>query len=160
MIGSRLRRCGCANLPFCRRHFWRASADPEPGLLPQVTLALLIDAAERRLAPRWIDPSLLRSPTWGPHLHRWGGAFPTAPLLAFEHAVVPSARVAFVGDFIEGPRAGSIEGAFLSGQDVASALLTEIAREVTPIVPPVPSESLAMADGEPDLNDWLNTARL
>ena len=44
------------------------------------------------------------------------------PLLPVELAVVPSARVAFSGDFVAGERAGSVEGAALSGMRTASAL--------------------------------------
>ena len=64
----------------------------------------------------------MHAPAWGPHLHRWGAAFPDAPLLPVELAVVPSARVAFSGDFVAGERAGSVEGAALSGMRTASAL--------------------------------------
>lgn len=66
-----------------------------------------------------------RSPLWGPHLHRWGAAFPTAPLLPRMHAFVPSARVGFCGDFVDtgDGRGGSVEGAALSGMQMADALV-------------------------------------
>ena len=66
-----------------------------------------------------------RSPMWGPHLHRWGAAFPTAPLLPRMHAFVPSARVGFCGDFVDtgDGRGGSVEGAALSGMQMADALV-------------------------------------
>ena len=64
----------------------------------------------------------MHSPAWGPHLHRWGAAFPDAPLLPAEQALVPSARVALCGDFVAGARAGTLEGAALSGMRTADAL--------------------------------------
>ena len=66
-----------------------------------------------------------RSPLWGPHLHRWGAAFPAAPLLPRMHAFVPSARVGFCGDFVDtgDGRGGSVEGAALSGMQMADALV-------------------------------------
>lgn len=94
----------------------------------------LLDAAERRLGGLLGGAAALRSPAWGPHLHRWGAAFPDAPLLAEAQAVVPSARVAFCGDFVqlagavERGRAASVEGAALSGLRLAEALKHEIER--------------------------------
>ena len=66
-----------------------------------------------------------RTPMWGPHLHRWGAAFPTAPLLPRMHAFVPSACVGFCGDFVDtgDGRGGSVEGAALSGMQMADALI-------------------------------------
>ena len=59
-------------------------------------------------------------------MHRWGAAFPAAPLLPEAQALVPSARLAFVGDFVEVQggegRAGSVEGAALSGLRMANEL--------------------------------------
>ena len=63
---------------------------------------------------------------WGPHLHRWGAAFPDAPLLPAELALVPSARVAFCGDYIAGERAGSVEGATLSGLRAAEQVAASL----------------------------------
>lgn len=94
-------------------------------------LAAMLDAAERRLAHLLggsAASAALRSPAWGPHLHRWGSAFPDAPLLPEAHSLVPSARVAFCGDFVEiegesgAARAGSVEGAALSGLRLAEQL--------------------------------------
>lgn len=62
-------------------------------------------------------------PCWGPHLHRWGGGFPRDPLLAIEHAFVPSVSCAFCGDFIASERARTVEGAALSGFSTARKLV-------------------------------------
>jgi len=62
-------------------------------------------------------------PCWGPHLHRWGGGFPRDPLLAAEHAFVPSVSCAFCGDFIASERARTVEGAALSGFTTARKLV-------------------------------------
>ena len=53
---------------------------------------------------------------------------PEAPLLTKSHAIVPSARVAFVGDFIEDDdvAAGTVESAALSGMRAADALMREM----------------------------------
>ena len=91
----------------------------------RAVLARLTSAAERRLA-RWLQPAHIRTPAWGPHLHRWGAAFPDAQLLPEQHILVQSAGVAFAGDFVEHPRAGSVEGAALSGLRTAAALTTSL----------------------------------
>ena len=108
------------------------------------------------------------APCWGPHLHRWGGAFPlpgsAAPpgasgapgssslgssslgggFLGADDSFLPAARIAFCGDFCstvtaptpppaaaadagEGSalvpeRAGTVEGALLSGASAAARL--------------------------------------
>ena len=94
-------------------------------------LAAMLAAAEKRLGHLLggsAATAALRSPAWGPHLHRWGSAFPDAPLLPEAHSLVPSARVAFCGDFVEtegeggAARAGSVEGAALSGLRLAEQL--------------------------------------
>ena len=91
----------------------------------------MLAAAEKRLGHLLGGSAAtapLRSPAWGPHLHRWGSAFPEAPLLPEAHSLVPSARVAFCGDFVEtegeggAARAGSVEGAALSGLRLAEQL--------------------------------------
>ena len=53
---------------------------------------------------------------------------PDAPLLAAEHAIVLSARVAFCGDYVDGGdgRAASVEGAALSGLQTADALVAAL----------------------------------
>ena len=67
--------------------------------------------------------SQVRTPSWGPHLHRWGAAFPDTPLLpADPHGFVRSAGVAFAGDFVDGERPGTVEGAALSGLHTAERL--------------------------------------
>ena len=111
-------------------------------------LEAMVTAAERRLGPLFggdaAAAAAVRTAAWGPLLHRWGSAFPDAPLLPEVMALVPSARVAFCGDFVAGPadgvpaaggtdaahgvggRAGSVEGAALSGMRLAEALRHEI----------------------------------
>lgn len=85
--------------------------------------AAMLSATEQRLGGL-LDASHLQSPAWGPHLHRWGAAFPGEPLLPSAHAVVPSAKVAFCGDFVDygNGRAGSVEGAVLSSFRTAGAI--------------------------------------
>ena len=61
-------------------------------------------------------------PGWGPRIHKWEDAYPGTRCVPPHAAAVPSARASFAGDFISGPRAGSIEGAFLSGLDAAAAV--------------------------------------
>lgn len=56
-------------------------------------------------------------------LMRWGAAFPVAPGLPTAALVCPASRVAFCGDFIEGPGFGRIEGALRSAQALAGRLL-------------------------------------
>tara|TARA_B100000795_G_scaffold240704_1_gene203028 strand:- start:329 stop:616 length:288 start_codon:yes stop_codon:yes gene_type:complete len=91
----------------------------------------MLTAAEKRLGHLLggsAATAALRSPAWGPHLHRWGSAFPDAPLMPEAHSLVPSARIAFCGDFVEtegeggAARAGSVEGAALSGLRLAEQL--------------------------------------
>ena len=79
-----------------------------------------------QLCSKLLGAAHVRSAAWGPHLHRWGAAFPDAPLLPAEQAVVPSARVLFCGDYIAGERAGTVEGAALSGMRTADALQLEL----------------------------------
>eukprot|EP00457_Paulinella_chromatophora_P006257 gb/GEZN01006275.1/.p1 GENE.gb/GEZN01006275.1/~~gb/GEZN01006275.1/.p1 ORF type:complete len:508 (+),score=41.51 gb/GEZN01006275.1/:31-1554(+) len=69
-----------------------------------------------------IAPENVRHPTWGPMLHRWGNAFPQGTPLSYGEAVIPQARVAFCGDYV-GERAGSVEGAILSGHYIAAEVL-------------------------------------
>lgn len=95
-----------------------ADAAREAAVLQQMLDAL----REALVAPGHLRTADLEQPAWGPHLHRWGAAFPGVPLLAPEHALVPSARVAFCGDFVAGARAGSVEGAVLSGLNTAAQL--------------------------------------
>ena len=93
----------------------------------QARLADTIDCLphQARLTNTFGMAANFRSPMWGPHLHRWGAAFPTAPLLPRMHAFVPSARVGFCGDFVDtgDGRGGSVEGAALSGMQMADALV-------------------------------------
>jgi len=78
------------------------------------------------LVPHLLSPSDIK-PAWGPHLHRWGSAFPGEPLLAAEHAFLPSAHVAFSGDFVAAERAGTVEGAVLSGLSTAAKIAESLA---------------------------------
>ena len=59
-------------------------------------------------------------PDWGPHLHRWGGAFSTTVL--DEPASIPSMNLSVCGDFV-GHNAGSVESAAVSGLAAARAAL-------------------------------------
>ncbi len=56
-------------------------------------------------------------------LMRWGAAFPAAGGLPADATVCPRSRVAFCGDFVEGPGFGRIEGALRSAQALAGRLL-------------------------------------
>ena len=67
---------------------------------------------------------LLETPSWGPYLHRWGGAYPTSCLQPTETILV-SSQLAIAGDFVAGPRLGSVEGAVLSGSDAADAVAAQ-----------------------------------
>jgi len=100
----------------------------------QRVLEALIAAAELQLAGL-IDAPHVRSPAWGPFLHRWGSAFPDAPLLAESHALIPSAKVAFAGDFVDAGngRAASLEGAVLSGLRTGEALASILRVERSPL---------------------------
>jgi hypothetical protein len=84
-------------------------------------LAQLLAAAEKRLG-HLLKPEHIQKPAWGPHLHRWGAAFPDTPLLPEAQTIVPSASIAFAGDYIENARSGSVEGAATSGLRTAEAL--------------------------------------
>ena len=98
------------------------------GATEERLLATLTQAAEASLTRAFGTAANFRTPAWGPHLHRWGAAFPDAPLLAAEHAIVLSARVAFCGDYVDGGdgRAASVEGAALSGLQTADALVAAL----------------------------------
>lgn len=102
-----------------------AGAKSDAGTETRILEAMLAVAQEKlsSLADRGTLP--LQSPKWGPHLHRWGAAFPDQPLLPTAQANVPSAKVTFCGDFVdtEHNRAASVEGAALSGLDTAEMLV-------------------------------------
>ena len=86
----------------------------------EALVAALLASAEARLAA--FDASFADA-FYGPHLHRWGSAFPAGVLLpSEEHAAVPSARVVFLGDYVDTGRAGTVEGAALSGLAAAETL--------------------------------------
>jgi len=91
-----------------------------------VILEEMLAALEARLVPKWLSDATMLKPAWGPHLHRWGSAFPAAPMLPERHAWVPSARVAFCGDYVEGGRAGTVEGAVTSGLRTGHLLREEL----------------------------------
>jgi len=69
-------------------------------------------------------------PMFGPHLHRWGAAFPTGAPLSASAAAVPDARVLFCGDYVATPpvpgmkdaQTGTAEAALLSGIQAAATL--------------------------------------
>jgi len=63
---------------------------------------------------------------FGPHLHRWGAAFPSGVTLSLEQAVCAKARVAFCGDYVGEARTGSIEGAILSGTAVGEQIAARL----------------------------------
>ena len=95
------------------------------------TEAVLLDALDA-LARRaeWGTSDARDGAAYGPVAHRWGAAFPTGALLRRGRAVVPSARVAFCGDFVAGEaRAGSVESALLSGEAAGSAVGARVAQE-------------------------------
>lgn len=102
----------------------------------QQVLETMLSAAAKRLGPMLGESAAasVSSPAWGPHLHRWGAAFPDAPLLPEAQALVPSASVAFSGDYVDGGdgRAGSVEGAALSGLKTAEALVTVLGLGAAP----------------------------
>ena len=68
----------------------------------------MLSAAESRLGSMLGGSHHVRSPAWGPHLHRWGAAFPGAPLLPEADALVASVGVAFCGDFVDGGDGGGL----------------------------------------------------
>ena len=86
----------------------------------EALVAALLSSAEARLAA---FDAALAGPFYGPHLHRWGSAFPAGVLVPPDAAVVPSARVVFLGDYVDTGRAGTLEGAALSGLAAAEALV-------------------------------------
>ena len=53
-------------------------------------LEAMLSAAASRLGPMLGESAAasVHSPAWGPHLHRWGAAFPDAPLLPESEALV------------------------------------------------------------------------
>lgn len=64
-------------------------------------------------------------PAWGPHLHRWGNAFPGHPLVPLPQAVCPDSRILFCGDFVDASGDGNVEElerAALSGLLAADTL--------------------------------------
>lgn len=61
-----------------------------------------------------------------PALHRWGAARPDGAALSYDDALVPSARVAFCGDYV-GERPATVEGAMLSGLVAADAIVAACA---------------------------------
>ena len=90
----------------------------------EALVAALLSSAEARLAA---FDAALAGPFYGPHLHRWGSAFPAGVLVPPDAAVVPSARVVFLGDYVDTGRAGTLEGAALSGLAAAEALVAAAA---------------------------------
>ena len=103
-----------------------AGAASDASAEQQITSELMA-AAETRLAGL-LGEGGAYEPCWGPHLHRWGAAFPGEPLLDPNLALVPSARVAFCGDFVASEHPGSVEGAALSGLQTAAKLIDQLGR--------------------------------
>ena len=88
-------------------------------------------ALSARLAPKWLQEEDLASPVWGPHLHRWGAAFPQPPFMDQSLAVCAQSRIAFCGDYVAGPHAASVEGAVMAaiaGATESSKHLAAMAR--------------------------------
>mmetsp|Transcript_33449 Transcript_33449/g.66598 ORF Transcript_33449/g.66598 Transcript_33449/m.66598 type:complete len:548 (-) Transcript_33449:304-1947(-) len=96
------------------------------------------DAAAAALPSPVPNPNEHDGAMWGPHLHRWGNAFPSGAPLPADLALCEDARVLFCGDFVE-PRSegtsvatpgrvGSVEGALLSGMQAAEALAAVLQR--------------------------------
>lgn len=90
----------------------------QAGLSPRASHRSRID----RLGQVSYIPADHRTPAWGPQLHSWSTAFPDMPCLDVDKATVSSAHLIFTGDFIGGVRAGSVEGATLSGFRAAESL--------------------------------------
>mmetsp|Transcript_28054 Transcript_28054/g.53409 ORF Transcript_28054/g.53409 Transcript_28054/m.53409 type:complete len:446 (-) Transcript_28054:171-1508(-) len=63
---------------------------------------------------------------WGPHLHRWGAAFPMTNGLDPTHAHIPSAQVVFCGDYVSDSPSGRVEDAAISGLAAADALMSNL----------------------------------
>lgn len=87
----------------------------------QAVIAELEAALQQALEP-WISP-------WGAgdgerQLMRWGAAFAQPPGLPAELMLCPRSRIGFCGDGLEGPGFGRVEGALLSGERLASRLVS------------------------------------
>lgn len=88
----------------------------------------LWQVVRQRLVPEYIsEEHFSAEPVWGPHLHRWGAAFPSGHGLPAAQALVPSARVLFCGDFVGDNPTGRVEDAALSGLAAADALVACLA---------------------------------
>lgn len=98
-----------------------AAAEREQQVLTQI-----MEALAECVRPIGLAPAAL-TPAWGPHLHRWGNAFPVGRPLSHSDAFVPSVRLALCGDFVgEEEVSGSIEGALLSGRKAAELVSAEL----------------------------------
>ena len=86
----------------------------------QALIDTLASALSAVMEP-WIAPLVLEGAD--PQLMRWGAAFPEGSGLASELMLCPQSRIGFCGDFISGPGFGRIEGALLSGEELAEQLL-------------------------------------
>lgn len=87
----------------------------------QAVIAELEGALQQALEP-WINP-------WGAgdgeqQLMRWGAAFAQPPGLPAELMLCPRSRIGFCGDGLEGPGFGRVEGALLSGEELARRLVS------------------------------------
>ena len=72
------------------------------------------------LMKEWCGENGPADPDWGPYLHRWGGAFSTTVL--DNPVTIEDVNLSICGDFV-GTRAGSVEGAAMSGVQVAKRAL-------------------------------------
>eukprot|EP00873_Tetraselmis_striata_P023345 jgi/Tetstr1/443609/TSEL_031608.t1 len=78
-----------------------------------------------------LSAAVFEGAAWGPHLHRWGNAFPGRPLLPSHQAACPGARLLFCGDYVEaggGEDVDDLERAALSGFAAAEVLAGELSK--------------------------------
>eukprot|EP00419_Tripos_fusus_P067856 CAMPEP_0172908780 /NCGR_PEP_ID=MMETSP1075-20121228/181428_1 /TAXON_ID=2916 /ORGANISM="Ceratium fusus, Strain PA161109" /LENGTH=406 /DNA_ID=CAMNT_0013766615 /DNA_START=5 /DNA_END=1225 /DNA_ORIENTATION=- len=96
----------------------------------QQVLGELVTSMKRALVgDNFLDASHVDSAAaiFGPHLHRWGAAFPSGVPLSLEQAVCTKARVAFCGDYVgDDALMGSIEGAILSGTAIGERIAARL----------------------------------
>jgi len=84
----------------------------------------------------WLEPGLVGRGER--QLMRWGAAFPREPGLPEDLLLCSHSRVGFCGDFVAGVGFGRVQGALLSGERLAAALLDSVRGEP-------PSESASVA---------------
>jgi predicted NAD/FAD-dependent oxidoreductase len=86
----------------------------------QAVIEALLERLSQALAGLMPQAALLAAQA---SLMRWGAAQPERPGLPDNLGLCPSSRVAFCGDYIEGPGFGRVEGALRSGEALAGRLL-------------------------------------